>query len=54
MKVQRSFVERIAAVRAKLFAAIERKENDAIARHTNAEVVLQVQWNGTIEEARGR
>jgi hypothetical protein len=41
-KVQRPLMERIAAVRAKLFAAVACKDKDAIARHTNEEVLSRM------------
>lgn len=49
-KLQREYVERIAAVRAKLFAAMERKDERAIALYTNQEVALQAERQAAIEK----
>lgn len=53
-KLQRPYVERIHAIRAKLFAAMERKDRDAIARYTNEEVFLQVERQAAMETVRRR
>ena len=53
-KLQRGYSERIAAVRAKLFAAMERKDQEAIARYTNEEVLLQAQRQAAIEKLTRR
>ena len=49
-KLQREYAKRIAAVRAKLFAAMERKDEEAIALYTNQEVALQAERQTAIEK----
>ncbi|MFY9823534.1 MAG: hypothetical protein WAM82_19285 [Thermoanaerobaculia bacterium] len=53
-RLQRPYVERINAVRAMLFAAMARKDQDAIARYTNEEVILQIERQEAIEKLRQR
>lgn len=48
-KLQRPYMHRIAAVRAKLFAAMHRKDKRDIARYTNEEVAIQVEWSAAVE-----
>jgi hypothetical protein len=49
VKLQRPYIDRIAAVRAKLFAAMKRKDKGDIARYTNEGVALQVEWSEAVQ-----